>query len=566
MTPDFAIVSPTQDALMKRLVGEVHDHLERVRPNAGARVLLLPSYYMIPYTRLRDFVMALALIARGVEVIPVEFGTFHPEECILYGGLFGKNRTVDLREECRIESALLRELLALNPISLSVFRTKEDREISHAYSSAVSLDNYRTVVRDGYPVGEKAAHATMNLNNLGQVKGDAEFLRQLRIHVYNIVELQLAFQRVFDKVQPSSVISNIPYYYRWGVPFSIARERKIPFYSLGVADKKNSVAFQRNTDVLFDFSDGWPDIKDRPLTVDEERLSEHSIKLRFDANVTHFQNQLGFARAGTASPERDALVARLKAHGGRVAFFPTNILCDAPVYQPCPAFPSLPDMLVKVLQYFTAHPEYQLIIKAHPGEKTFDQEHLRDVAAESKANTLVAWLASCGVPIPPNVVVVDAYTKISALDIIPLVHVGMCYSSSVALEMALLGWPMISTANAHYQGKGFMLYPDSQAEFFAMLAERLQTDEADAIRGERRELARRYNLLNYGYASIDWGVLQGSDTHSVEDKLLLENSALLLPGNNRALDYMCDCIVHRLPVVGPGRLPPLTGPGLPVGG
>ncbi|MBM4137513.1 MAG: hypothetical protein FJ241_11890 [Nitrospira sp.] len=544
------IISQEQDDFIKRIISDIEKYIADHKINPKLKLLYIPSFYQIRFTRIFDIFMASSLLLRGLDVISVITGFFHPKECIIYGGIYRDNRQYNLGIYNYVETTLWVDFLKQKFVHLPDFRTTNDIEIAKEISSKVTFDNYSKIFYRDYPAGEKAAIATLNMNNLPEIIDKKEIVDQLKIHVENIVELMSAYERVFDTIKPDVVFSNIPFYYKWGLAFHIAKKRNIPFYSAFLGERKNTFFFSYNSDKLLDCSPAWLTFKERIIDNRMKEMIEDAISKRSHGNVAHFSP---YPEPHKHTPEFQEMLSKIEPIKPLV-FFPVNVFFDAIVFQKTPAFSNLVDMLDKTMDFFSRNSHYQLIIKAHPSERLF-----YNMPPQFSRYCLKNILSDLQKEAKENIIFLDYNTSISTYDLIPLINLGIVYTSSTAVEMSWFGKPVIALADSHYQSKGFTYQPESTENYFELIHKILKDGEPQSVIDERIELSKKYYFLYYYHGYVDFKMLQGSDTHVVEDKLLLKSYEDLLPGKNKALDYICDSIINKLPIFGDNRWPPYTG-------
>jgi hypothetical protein len=542
------IISREQDALLRSLSREVASHLAARGPAPRVRLLYLPTHYLLTLTRMVDVIMALALRLRGADITPVLFDHLFYQQ-VFFGGLYGGNNN-EGRQYVRMENKIWQDVLKARPLSINDYYREDDAMLAKKVAQKVNIDNYREFTYDGYPVGIKAGDVAANLNNLSKVANDADSRSQLKIHVENIIKLLKAYGRIFDEIQPEVIFSNIPFYYKWGAAYHVARKRNIPFYVGEINDRKNTIFFSCNTDKILDVSPAWPSFKTQELPREiRDRLDD----LIGSRSQGEFYSYSPFPRPGQDTEDHRRFLSWLD-RGKPLVFFPVNTLYDAAVYQESPAFQDALDMVRRVIAFFHEHPEYQLVIKAHPAEKlayTTNSEVFVRSCLGPVLDTLPEKLAD-------NIYFLDYDTKISTFDLIPLISLGILFTSSTAMEMAWAGKPVISVAATHYSGKGFTYEPGSQGEFFGLINKLLTEGEAPAIIQERIELSKKYYILYFYYARVDFNLFEGCCVGSNPSRLRFGGYEALLPGKSASLDYICDSIINRLPIYGDQRWPPLS--------
>jgi hypothetical protein len=71
---------------------------------------------------------------------------------------------------------------------------------------------------------------------------------------------------------------------------------------------------------------------------------------------------------------------------------------------------------------------------------------------------------------PENIHLVPAQAKINTYDLVEIADLGLVYTTTVGMEMAMSGVPVIVVGNTHYRKKGFTLDPDTWEEYFELLS------------------------------------------------------------------------------------------------
>lgn len=543
---DF-IVSKDQDRLMQRLAGDIDQYVAINGSAHKVKVLFIPSYYMITFTRMFDILMALSLRLRGAEIIPVLSDPLFSEQ-FFFGGIY--TNAGNGSSYAATEKRIWKDLLGTKPVCLSDFYSESDDRLAADLSSQVTFENYRQITYRDYPVGKKAGEVTANLNNLPGVINRSDVVDQLRNHVWHIVRLIGAYERSLETINPDTIFSNVPFYYKWNIPYHIASRRNVPFYSATLSERKNTFLFSCNTDDLLDISPAWQSFKAIELSKDTQAILDDLITARAQGKTDAYSP---YPLPGQETEEHQKLLGWLD-NGKPLVIFPINILYDAAVYQDSSLVETPLELIHEVIAFFNLHPEYQLIIKAHPAER---------LAYESRSNLFTKFclrnvLRTMDRDMNPNIYFMDYNTAISMSDLVPLSDLGIVYTSSTAMEMAWAGKPVITVANSHYSGKGFTYEPATLDELFVMVSRILSEGEPASIIKERTELSRKYYWLYYYHARIDFKLFQGSDVGTIPTRLLFESYEELLPGKNSALDYVCDAILNKLPIYGDHRWPPAS--------
>ncbi|MDD2923036.1 MAG: hypothetical protein PHQ36_12195, partial [Anaerolineales bacterium] len=104
---------------------------------------------------------------------------------------------------------------------------------------------------------------------------------------------------------------------------------------------------------------------------------------------------------------------------------------------------SMTEWITKTVQYFAKRDDVQMVIRVHPGEKLVPQ-------AKSMGTVVREALAE----IPDHIHIIGALDKINTYDLIEIAHVGLAYTTTVGLETAMNGRPVISCGQTHYRARG----------------------------------------------------------------------------------------------------------------
>ncbi len=142
---------------------------------------------------------------------------------------------------------------------------------------------------------------------------------------------------------------------------------------------------------------------------------------------------------------------------------------------------SMTEWITKTVQYFAKRTDVQLVIRVHPGEKLVPQ-------AKSMGTVVREALPE----LPSHIHVIGALDKINTYDLIEIADVGLAYTTTVGLETAMNGRPVVSCGETHYRGRGFTLDPNSWDEYYATLEKVLADIPAHQLDEKQTEFAWNY--------------------------------------------------------------------------
>ena len=208
----------------------------------------------------------------------------------------------------------------------------------------------------------------------------------------------------------------------------------------------------------------------------------------------------------------------------------TNLTWDTAVIGRDVAFADIQAWIVAAVEAFAARPAHRLVIRVHPSEVALPGKVTRD--------SLAAFIHDRYPVLPPNVTVVEPTDLTSSYPLMDASDVGLVYTSTTGLELALAGTPVIVAGETHYRGKGFTTDVASPDEFTAALDAALGDP---AVLPVDVDLARRYAHFFFFRAPIPApGVIEpilGLARLTVDD---LDD---LRPGRHAGLDRICEGIL-----------------------
>jgi len=278
----------------------------------------------------------------------------------------------------------------------------------------------------------------------------------------------------------------------------------------------------RPPDLLLDVGDDWETHRLRPLSSDEDR--------RLDAYLE--DRRLGrrtIDRYWGADTRHDVSVGDA---AGRVVTLFTNLTWDSAVIGQEVAFSGIHEWLTTTVDWFGQHPQHRLVVRVHPAEQKLSGKATRE--------PLGAFLHERFPTLPPNVEVIDAGAPVSSYALMASSDVGLVYTSTTGLELALGGTPVIVAGRTHYRSKGFTVDPSSPEEYLVALEEVVA--DPDAFEPDR-ELVRRYANLFFFDAPL--AVRAVDEPVNGLARLRVDDLAALAPGRDPAIDSLCDTILGQ---------------------
>lgn len=282
----------------------------------------------------------------------------------------------------------------------------------------------------------------------------------------------------FEENHPDIVIVPNGTIQEMGVVYQYARYLGLQAITYEFSDKRDHMWLAQNDEIMRQNTGAlWEVRKDVPLKEDQF----NTVRSLFSArqNATLWDN---FSRLwqGNASEGGQAIREKLNLDDRPVALLATNVLGDSLTLGRNLFSKTMAQWVARTVQYFVGRPDVQLIIRIHPGELITEGLAMADIVKDV-------------VPVlPEHIHMIEPGEKVNTYDIVEIASLGLVYTTTVGLEMAMSGKPVIVTGDTHYRGRGFTFDPDSWVSYYKTLGKILQKPKDQWLTDEQVELAWRY--------------------------------------------------------------------------
>jgi hypothetical protein len=385
---------------------------------------------------------------------------------------------------------------------------------------AVGLDDLPDVEVDGLPLGRLVEIPVKWFLMRSDIEDDPlaaltyrRFLRSARV-------IAAALRRGLERHQPDVVVACNGLFLFESIAIALCKQRGIDFVTYERGLIKETLVFRRREPAcLLDASDVWSRWRDVPMSSEEaEQLDAY----------------LGDRRHGRKTIDRFWKDPRFEGidrrGGGRLATLFTNLTWDSAVIGRERAFTSMRDWISETVDLFRTRPDDELVIRVHPAEVRLPGKMTREA--------IEPFLARRFAGLPPNVTVIGPDDDRSSYSLMEQSDVGLVYTSTTGLEMAMAGKPVVVAGETHYRGKGFTVDPGSPQEFRDTVVGLL--DRPDAYRPDI-EMARRYAYFLFFRLPVG---TPGVEEHVLGLARITAEPDDLAPGADAGLDRICDGILH----------------------
>lgn len=260
--------------------------------------------------------------------------------------------------------------------------------------------------------------------------------------------------------------------------FEAARLEGVPAVTMEMSDRKERIiAASGRTCTDPDTDPAWQADAPHVLTPERERRLAERMRLREAPDWKQGEYTWHGQRAAVA--ERPELAALGLDPTRPTALLCTNIAWDTAALDRARVFPSMAEWIVQTVAWFIERPDWQLVVRVHPGEATWPNNE-----------PVEPMLAARFPHLPGHVRVVGPRENVNTYGLMRSVRLGLVYTSTAGMEMATRGLPVVTAGHIHYAGRGFTSDPVGAASYFAELR-RLTTDPAP-LPARPVELAKCY--------------------------------------------------------------------------
>ena len=216
-----------------------------------------------------------------------------------------------------------------------------------------------------------------------------------------------------------------------------------------------------------------------------------------------------------------------------VAVLFTNVVWDTAMQDRDTIFSDMLDWLSRTVRLFRTHPEWCLVIRIHPAET--------QVPGRESYDRVENWLRQECPELPENIRVVPPDIPIDSYTLIRMARVGCVYASTIGLEMAVAGVPVVVAGAAHYARKGFTYDPVSLEVYDFQLSELMQ-DRRAFSKADQIERALHYAHVFFIRRMYPMTILD--EVHEMRPRLTYQSDRELLRGKQPILDVICDGILN----------------------
>lgn len=263
-----------------------------------------------------------------------------------------------------------------------------------------------------------------------------------------------------------------------GAAFQIGRYFNIPLTTYEFGEQRNRIWMAQNSEVMRQETDAlWKARKN--LTLNKDQLGKIRELFASRQRADLWEN---FSRRWQGLPSQGGEQVRyqLGLDDRQVVLLAANVIGDSLTLGRQVFSQSMTDWLQKTLIHFAGLPKVQLVVRIHPGERFTKGPSVCDVVKQTLPE------------LPDNIHLVAAEDPINTYDLVAIASLGLVYTTTAGMEVAMSGVPVIVSGQTHYRGKGFTIDPKTWDEFNDRVKQFISSENGGKLPPEQMQQAWNY--------------------------------------------------------------------------
>lgn len=247
----------------------------------------------------------------------------------------------------------------------------------------------------------------------------------------------------------------------FGVLYQVARWLNISRVTYEFGEQRQRIWIAQNAEVMRqDTTSLWEEQRKYALTEAQQRQVQDLFAARQSASL--WEN---FARRwqGVPSAGGDPVRQALNLDSRPIVLLATNVIGDSLTLGRQVFSDSMTEWLQRTVEFFAYRPDIQFVIRIHPGELITKGPSVADVVNQSLQKFIESNHSL------EHIHLIPADGAVNTYDLVEIADLGLVYTTTVGMEMAMTGLPCIVVGNTHYRARGFTLDPATWEDYFALL-------------------------------------------------------------------------------------------------
>jgi len=425
------------------------------------------------------------------------------------------------------------EILGFETVALGELVADGERRAAEREVRALRDDDLENYEYEGLPLGAMVRTSVLWFLLRGTVERTPEWSSVTRAFLVAARTMAVAIERLLERVGPDRVLCLNGLFFAERLLIALAERRRLPVTTYERGFMPESWVF-RHDEIACDYriASDFASRGDRALDATRRARAESYLEERMRGGVDAAQYW------PRMEERRRAVIESLGLDPERpiVSVF-SNIVWDSAVLEHHTAFESMFDWLEATVRSLATRPEAQLVIRVHPAEVRLAGQE----TAEGVRESLTARLGA----LPANARIVAADSSLSSYTLGRASRFAIVYTSTIGLELAAAGIPVVVAGDTHYQGLGFTHDVADRGDYPTLLRALLDREPP----APDRERALRYAHFFFFEFMIPLPLTREIDNRQV--RIPLSSLDELAPGRHRAVDVVAEGLLEGRPIFMP---------------
>jgi hypothetical protein len=419
---------------------------------------------------------------------------------------------------CRSLGSLFKKSINLESISFRDYITVADtRAIKDTVDRLGSneIQNYEYL---GVRVGLHAMFSTIRYFLSGKLDfADPQQAGMLKKKLVYAMTTAKVAEGIYQRENPDLIFMLHGIYSTWGPFFDYFRSKNIDVVTYARQPYRfGTFIFSRNgKEYELVFKNAWEALREAGLSKQEEAMVDGYLASRFRGSThDHLMYEDNFSR------ERQELLHTAGEYRRRYILY-SNIAWDAPGIENkgTHIFKDIFEWIDITINYFKGHPDYQLIIKPHPGELIWEKGTMG----------ITKYIREKHAPLAENIVLLRTDTSLRAYDLITQDAVCLAFTGTLGLELATQGIPVLVVGNVHYKDAGVAYKINTVGQYVALLDD---PQEIIAFAKNNVQLAKKYAYFYFFKLMIEIPFYSRNNWAEIDWRKIANTEELLNPKGN----------------------------------
>ena len=498
------------------------------------RILVFSPYALWGIHTIYEETIATACKARGASVEYLLCDGLLPECDQHWDSKEDSSRPPDLCQRCRLQSKANLDRLGFPYQWLGEFVSDEQKLAILAWAEAVPPAELRRAFWQDSPIGEWVLSSVISY--FRQYPPDIANSHVVDVYRGFLMSGAIVATGLCKYIADNAINSAILFNGRQSitrVAFEVFRQRGIPVLTHERAEYlKGHVNVRSNAGCMNPepFKAFWSKLAQIPLNRESlDATLKWLIQRRYGANLAWIPFNKSFAVDGNL---RTRLNISKSKHLWALFTSSTDEVAGDPVMQG--PYESQAAWVREVIQWVSLRDDVELIIKVHP--------NLAGNAYIGRATSEMQIFQQMAAALPVNVRIVMPDELVNAYSVADEAEVGLTFGSTIGLEMAMLGKPVLVASRAIYESSSSILAVQDRELLPEMLEKCLHASTDRKIQREAFRLAYYY-IFKF---ELPFPAITVQDIYRAELNYI--NAGDLSAGKDDSLDRICNFLISGLPL------------------